>query len=58
MQLLTIELGDFGGIPDDTLRAIDTPETTSPNECFQLSIHALAGTAKVHLVRLRALVKD
>lgn len=59
MQLLTIELGDFGEIlPDDTLHTMATAEPAPPEECFQLSVHALAGTEEVQSVRLRALVKN
>lgn len=57
VQLLTIEVGDFGEVlPDDTLQAINLTENPSGDECFKLSLHAVSGMEELETVRLRALV--
>lgn len=57
MQLLTIQVGDFGEIlHEDTLQAMDATETQQVEECFKLSIHAVAETEEGETVCLRALV--
>lgn len=57
MQLMTIEIGEFGEVlTDDTLQSMKNTDT--PEECFTLSVHAIAGTEEVHFVRLCALVKN
>lgn len=57
LQLLTIEVGDFGEVlPNEALKALDMAEPTLAEECFKLSIHAVAGTEDVESICLRALV--
>nr|XP_045090196.1 uncharacterized protein LOC120962006 [Aegilops tauschii subsp. strangulata] len=58
-QLLTIEVGDHGELlSDDAIRALelldDNPEEAAA--CYQISVHAVAGTESSGTMRLRALV--
>ncbi|XBI02503.1 hypothetical protein VPH35_131034 [Triticum aestivum] len=58
-QLLTIEVGDHGELlSDDAIRALELldehPEDAAT--CYQISVHAVAGTEATGTMRLRALV--
>lgn len=45
MQLLTIQMGDFGEVlPGDTLRALELTKPPTTEECFKLSVQAINGT--------------
>lgn len=53
MQLLMIEIGDFGEVlQDETLRALDLTETPPVEECFKLSVHAVAGMEEIQTMHL------
>ncbi|XP_048527388.1 uncharacterized protein LOC125506673 [Triticum urartu] len=61
MQLLTIQVGDYGEVlSDDAVHALDlldAPADPDPEpECCVLSTHAVAGTESPRTIRLRALV--
>lgn len=53
MQLLTIQMGDFGEmITEDTLRALELTEPQINEECFKLSVQAVNGTQEGDTIRL------
>lgn len=57
LQLLTIEIGDFGEIlSDETLQVLDLLDTPQLEECYRILVHAVAGTEEIQTVRLRAWV--
>lgn len=61
MQLLTIQLGEFGEVfTEDTVQALEllTEPDATPVQCCQLSLQAVSGGEASKTIRLRAQVGD